>query len=81
MKAAMARGAQRMIVGIGGSATNDGGAGMAHALGYRFFDAAGEELEPVPANLGMIERMEVPDRAGWPMVTAACDSVCIPLDR
>lgn len=73
MKAAMVRGAQRIIVGIGGSATNDGGAGMAHALGYRFFDAAGVELEPVPANLGLIERVEVPDRSGWPRVTAACD--------
>jgi glycerate 2-kinase len=46
---------------------------MAHALGYRFFDAAGVELEPVPANLGLIERVEVPDRSGWPRVTAACD--------
>lgn len=36
MKHAMLRGAQRIIIGIGGSATNDGGQGMAEALGYRF---------------------------------------------
>ena len=37
--AAVAEGAQRVILGIGGSATNDGGAGLAQALGYRLLDA------------------------------------------
>lgn len=41
---ALARGCRRIILGIGGSATNDAGAGMLQALGYRFFDAAGAEL-------------------------------------
>lgn len=41
---AIARGCRRIIVGLGGSATTDGGAGMLRALGYRFYDAAGEEL-------------------------------------
>ena len=36
MRDAMARGAREMLLGIGGSATNDGGIGMAAALGYRF---------------------------------------------
>ena len=36
--AAAASGAHRIVIGIGGSATNDGGAGMARAFGYRFFD-------------------------------------------
>jgi glycerate kinase len=36
-------GAGRVIVGIGGSATNDGGVGLAAALGYRFLDSAGRE--------------------------------------
>ncbi len=48
---AIALGVSRIIIGIGGSATNDGGTGMAAALGYRFRDAAGEELEPVGKNL------------------------------
>jgi glycerate kinase len=38
-------GARRCLVGIGGSATNDGGFGMAKALGWRFFDASGLELK------------------------------------
>lgn len=39
------RGASEIIVGLGGSATNDGGFGMARALGFRFYGAAGHELE------------------------------------
>lgn len=48
---AISLGVSRIIMGIGGSATNDGGTGMAAALGYRFRDASGEELEPVGKNL------------------------------
>jgi glycerate kinase len=40
--------ADRVVVGIGGSATNDGGIGLAAALGYRFLDAERRELEPTP---------------------------------
>ena len=36
----------RIIIGVGGSVTNDGGEGMARALGARFFDMAGRELPP-----------------------------------
>jgi glycerate 2-kinase len=39
------RGASEIIVGLGGSATNDGGFGMARAFGFRFYGAAGHELE------------------------------------
>ena len=46
MLAAIASGAKRLIVGIGGSATNDGGAGLGQALGFRLLDAEGRELEP-----------------------------------
>ena len=73
MRAAMQAGAAQLIVGIGGSATNDGGAGMAAALGYRFLDGEGREIDPVPAALGRLEAVEPPDRSGWPEVTAACD--------
>ena len=41
---AMERGCRKFLVGIGGSATNDGGTGMLRALGFRFFDAEGREL-------------------------------------
>lgn len=41
---ALDRGARHMILGIGGSATNDCGMGMLEALGYRFYDAEGEVL-------------------------------------
>lgn len=44
IKRALDRGCRRFIIGIGGSATNDGGAGMAHALGVSLRDASGREL-------------------------------------
>lgn len=44
IKDAIAKGCREFIIGIGGSATNDGGVGMLEALGYRFLDAAGNEL-------------------------------------
>lgn len=48
---AIRRGASRILVGLGGSATNDGGIGMASALGWRFLTSDGEPLDAVPANL------------------------------
>ncbi|HMP84773.1 MAG TPA: glycerate kinase [Verrucomicrobiota bacterium] len=45
LRAAIKRGARRILVGIGGSATNDGGFGMACALGWRFLDATGRVIE------------------------------------
>jgi glycerate kinase len=44
MRDALDRGAKRLLVGIGGSATNDGGAGMAAALGARLTDGRGKEI-------------------------------------
>ena len=44
IKSALDRGFRRIIMGIGGSATNDGGAGMAQALGVKFLDSQREEL-------------------------------------
>jgi glycerate kinase len=51
-------GANQVIAGIGGSATNDGGAGMAQALGYRLLDAAGIELPRGGAALASLERID-----------------------
>lgn len=44
LKAALDAGFTRIIIGIGGSATNDGGSGMAQALGFRLFDKNGQSL-------------------------------------
>ncbi len=52
--AALNRGATRVIIGLGGSATCDGGTGMAAALGYRFLDKGGNEIVPVGGALGDI---------------------------
>ena len=53
------RGARRIVLGLGGSATNDGGCGCAAALGVRFTDAAGREFVPVGAALDRIAHIDV----------------------
>lgn len=50
------RGAEEIIIGLGGSATNDGGFGMARALGFRFLNAHGNEIENV-LELFFLERV------------------------
>lgn len=59
MLAALDAGCTRLIVGLGGSATNDGGAGMAQALGARLLDARGDELSPGAAHLPELDRVDV----------------------
>lgn len=59
---ALARGLRRFVMGIGGSATNDGGAGMAQALGYRLLDAQGRDLPPGGAALARLERIDAQGR-------------------
>ncbi len=74
--AALEEGCRRLIVGLGGSATNDGGAGMATALGARFLDAAGADLPPGGAALAKLERIDIAGldpRLGECEVTAAAD--------
>ncbi|MGA8892690.1 MAG: glycerate kinase, partial [Anaeromyxobacteraceae bacterium] len=51
VRAALDAGFRRLVLGIGGSATNDGGTGMARALGARFLDAAGNPLAERGASL------------------------------
>ena len=58
LKEAMNRGYTRVIVGLGGSATNDGGAGMATALGARFLDSEGRPLPPGGSALARLDRIE-----------------------
>ncbi len=52
------RGVENVILGIGGSATNDAGIGMAAALGYRFFDQNDQLLSPIGGNLQHIARID-----------------------
>lgn len=59
IRAALDAGARHIIVGVGGSATNDGGAGMARALGVRLLDASGAELPPGGAALLHLDRVDV----------------------
>ena len=67
------RGAREIIIGLGGSATNDGGFGLARALGFRFIGRDDRELTgPVTALLDL-SRIEPPDDLSLPRITAACD--------
>lgn len=58
-RAALASGATRILLGIGGSATTDGGAGMAMALGARLLDARGKPIGEGGGALGRLDRIEV----------------------
>ena len=58
MRDALDAGYRRIIVGLGGSATNDGGTGMASALGARFLDSAGNPLAPGGAALASLSRVD-----------------------
>ncbi len=59
IKEALDRGYTRIIVGLGGSATNDAGSGMAAALGAKFLDGIGQVLPPGGAALARLERIDV----------------------
>lgn len=58
LEAVRKEGVSEVIAGIGGSATNDGGAGMAQALGYRLLDAAGRDLPRGGAALAKLKRID-----------------------
>jgi glycerate kinase len=56
---ALDAGIRRFVLGVGGSATNDGGAGMLQALGVRLLDADGRELGPGGAELARLDRIDL----------------------
>lgn len=70
---AIARGAERVLIGLGGSATTDGGSGLARALGYRLVRSDGRESQPSPENLNLLGKIERPSSLRLPEVIAACD--------
>jgi len=74
--AALSGGARRVILGIGGSATNDGGSGFAQAMGFRLLDRDGRDLGPGGGALGDLDRIEtagVDPRLAGLEVAVACD--------
>lgn len=63
-RAAAEKGARRCLIGIGGSATNDGGFGLARALGWEFFDGAGNAIERW-TGLSGLAHIRKPKRTLW----------------
>jgi glycerate kinase len=58
MYAAIEKGCRQIVIGLGGSATNDGGTGCLSALGFRFLDASGTELFPCGNSLSKIATID-----------------------
>jgi glycerate kinase len=76
IKAALDHGLKKMIIGIGGSATNDGGAGVAKALGVKFFDEGKKELPDggaALADLASIDLSGLDPRIAKTSIMVACD--------
>ena len=73
MADAAARGARCIILGLGGSATNDGGCGVAAALGARFLDGQGKTFLPTGGNLDSIARIDLGGQRPLPEITVMCD--------
>ncbi|GAE27728.1 glycerate kinase [Halalkalibacter wakoensis JCM 9140] len=59
IKSALNKGCKKIILGIGGSATNDGGSGMVAALGVKLLDSQGQELKPGGGSLSQLDRISI----------------------
>lgn len=73
---ALKKGAKEIILGIGGSATNDAGMGMAASLGFDFLDVKGKPLEPIGSNLIRVRKISssgVDARLKNVKIKVACD--------
>lgn len=73
LRHAAERGAKKIVAGLGGSATTDGGAGMAAALGFRILTADGENQEPNPENLSALARIDPRHAIELPQIVGASD--------
>jgi glycerate 2-kinase len=74
--AALDQGVKSIIMGVGGSATNDAGIGMAEALGAKFYDRGENQLKPIGQNLKSVQRIDVQNihpRVKDVSVVAICD--------
>lgn len=73
---ALDRGVENIVIGIGGSATTDAGIGMAAALGYRFLDAMGKDVQPIGGEMNRIQRIDASrmhPRLNQVKIGVACD--------
>ena len=73
---ALSRGARDILLLLGGSATNDGGAGMAAALGYRFLTVDGTDIVPMAGSLQHVHRIDTAGRnpaIAAARITVLCD--------
>lgn len=73
IKHAIEHGAEKIILGLGGSATNDAGMGILAALGFQLFDMDGNSLTPVGENLKYINRIKQPAVIPSISFQIACD--------
>jgi len=76
ISAAIEKGCKKIILGLGGSCTNDGGTGMAAALGVKFYDKDGGSFIPVGGTLEKIARIDVSEaknKLAQIDITAICD--------
>lgn len=79
---ALNAGVKRVVLTAGGSATNDGGAGLLHALGMRFLDASGQTLRPVPTDLLKLAELDASDldpripKVDWIIATDVENPLC-----
>lgn len=74
IRAAAEAGCRKFVIALGGSATNDGGIGAMAALGARFLDGDGRELEPVATSLERIASIDLSgfvETAGWDVTIAS----------
>ncbi|WP_091191341.1 glycerate kinase [Formivibrio citricus] len=73
---ALDSGVRHIIIGVGGSATNDGGVGMAQALGGRFLDQSGQQIAQGGGSLGLLDRIDMGQldaRLASCRIEVACD--------
>ncbi len=73
IKHAFAKGAEKIVLGLGGSATNDGGTGILAALGFSFQGADGKTFMPKGGNLVNIDKIVPPQRIPKVQLQLACD--------
>lgn len=73
IRAAIAAGAEEILIGLGGSATNDAGLGLAAALGCTFADASGNRVDPIPQHFPLISGFDTSALIPLPPIRVACD--------
>jgi glycerate kinase len=73
IKDAIGKGASKIVLGLGGSATNDAGIGILAAIGFEFIDKEGKKLNPVGESLSYIRNIVAPVRLPEVQIEIACD--------